>query len=255
MDRETVLKLSDLELKERLIECSLNINGNRKQKEKRLLIAYGINTEFIIIRIDIITKYWIHCQINIPLDIIQLIALFCKIYLKFTIYNPKWGNKEKLIKFNKQFTEIECVSSSIHKYLMFVCSEYPINKMGSFSVEIIKRNQVMYIGLLSDYSNVKNRNDLSPMNATGNTLIWYYGNQLRYYINNQRICSKGCGGFTSGDTIKIKRIQRNKIEFYKNGKLVTVCQFKQFKDNPLPIIMYPFVSIYTKVGTKFRIKE
>ena len=45
--------LNDTKLNKELIKCGLNTNGNRKEKEKRLLIAYDNNTEFIIQIIDI----------------------------------------------------------------------------------------------------------------------------------------------------------------------------------------------------------
>ena len=51
----------------------------RKQKENKLLIAYGFNKKYLIQRIDIISKYWINkslYNIKIPLDIIKLITLF-----------------------------------------------------------------------------------------------------------------------------------------------------------------------------------
>ena len=189
---ETVVSLTEVDLNNKLIECNLSIKGNRNIKEKRLLIAFGNDSEYLIKRIDLITKYWINynkLNINIPFDLIKLLSLFSKNSLKFTIFHENWI-KNEFISINEECNEIEMIKQN-SKYAFFACSEHPINNNQSFNVKIINRNENMYIGLLSDFSRICNQIQCYPMQRTCITIIWLCGNskwqnKMRIYSNNTK---------------------------------------------------------------------
>ena len=190
MEKESVwlLTINELtkELKEKGFKITQTNNKNISIQRNKLLIAYGMKDEIINQRVNFIIKYWIldTSLIYIPLDLIKIISKYSKNYLKLNTFNPKWIN-DKLIEINSENTQITALTNN-GSYATFVCNETPITE-GSFGVHIIKQNQVMYVGFMSDIRKVESEFKLYPGYSFGTTVFWNTFGDIRHCEDRRKL--------------------------------------------------------------------